>query len=115
MKNTKSLCKNYEFKRVYSKGKFCVGKYLVLYYLNNGYRYNRLGISSGKKIGNSVTRNRLKRIVKENYRLYEKKMVFGHDIVFVLRKNDNIPEFWDINKEMKYLLKKSTIFDREKN
>jgi len=114
MKNTRSLCMNHEFKRVYNKGKFCIGKYLVLYYFKNTYNYNRLGISAGKKIGNSVTRNRLRRLVKESYRLLEDKVCVGNDIVVVLRKYDCLPSFWDIKKEIKYLLKKGNLFDVEK-
>ncbi len=114
MINTRSLCNNYDFKRAYNKGDFCVGKYLVLYYLKNPYSYNRLGISAGKKIGKSVIRNRFRRIVKESYRLLECKISIGFDMVFVLRKNDELPGFWDIKREMKYLLKKGNIFDREK-
>lgn len=114
MENTLSLRKNYEFQRVYNKGKFCTGKYLVLYYFKNAYNFNRLGISAGKKTGNSVVRNRLKRIVKENYRLLENKIPSGYDLVFMVRKSDNLPGFWDIKREMKYLLKKGNLFDMEK-
>lgn len=114
MVNTRSLRKSYEFKRVYDKGKFCIGKYLVLYYFKNTYNYNRLGISAGKKIGKSVVRNRLKRIVKESYRLLEDKIDLGYDLVFIIRKNDDQPGFWDIKREIKYLLKKGNLFDMEK-
>ncbi len=114
MKNTLSLRKNYEFQRVYSKGNFCTGKYLVLYYIKNTYNLNRLGISAGKKTGISVVRNRLKRIVKENYRLLENRIFIGYDLVFMVRKSDILPGFWDIKREMKYLLKKGNLFDTEK-
>jgi ribonuclease P protein component len=114
MKNTRSLQKNYEFQRVYSKGQFCTGKYLVLYYLKNTFDFNRLGISTGKKIGKSVVRNRMKRIVKENYRLMEDKIPIGYDLVFMVRKSDDLPGFWDIKREMRYLLKKGNLFNMEK-
>ena len=71
MENTVSIKNNREFVRVYKKGKFFAGKYIVLYILQNGLNINRLGITASKKTGNSVKRNRIKRLIRENYRLNE--------------------------------------------
>jgi ribonuclease P protein component len=111
MNNTTPLKKNYEFLRVYKKGKFYVGKYLVLYVLKKrNQTENRLGISVSKKVGKSVTRNRLKRLVKESYRAYEERIHTGNDIVFVARHTEKIPGYSEIRREMKYLLNKLGIF-----
>lgn len=114
MKNTISLNKNYEFIRAYKRGKFFVGKYVVLYILSNRYNVNRLGISISRKYGNSVKRNRLKRIIKEIYRQFEEDLKQGLDIVITARKSTEIPEFKDLKKEMHFLFRRLEIFHQEK-
>lgn len=96
---------NYEFKRVYRKGSLKSGRYIVLYTLKNRYDNNRLGITTSKKVGKSVKRNRFRRIIKENYRLLELNVNTGYDLVFVARSVDKLPTFNELGKEMKYLLK----------
>lgn len=114
MKKTVPLKKNYEFMRLYKKGRFYVGKYIILYVLKNSYSINRLGITVNKKVGKSVKRNRFKRLIKESYRKYEDFVKNDFDLVFVARSYEIMPGFIDISKEMKFLLKKLDVFDREK-
>ncbi len=114
MKKTVPLKKNYEFLRTYKKGKFYVGKFITMYALPNKFKFNRLGITVSKKFGKSVRRNRLRRLIRENYRLFEDFINYGYDIVFVSRNTEEMPEFISIKKEMKFLLKKLNIFDQEK-
>jgi len=106
MRNTVPIKKNFEFLRIYKKGKFFVGKYLVLYVLKNNSDINRLGVTVSRKFGKSVRRNRIKRLIKENYRLFEDVIKKGYDLVFVARNQKEMPDFQEIKKEMKYLLKK---------
>lgn len=115
MRNTVSIKKNYEFLRLYKNGKFYVGKFMVLYILPNKSGNKRLGITVSKKQGNSVKRNRIRRLIRENYRLIEDYIPNGYDLVFVARITDFLPEFHEIKKEMKYLLKRLGVFDREKS
>lgn len=114
MKNTVPIRKNTEFLRLYKRGKFFVGKNIVLYVYKNKMNLNRIGITASKKFGKSVKRNRMRRLIKENYRYYEPFVNTGYDIVFVARSNEKTPEFLDIKKEMKFLLKKLNIFNQEK-
>jgi ribonuclease P protein component len=114
MKKTVPLKKNYEFLRVYKNGQFFVGRFIILYVLKNKMEINRLGITTSKKVGKSVKRNRLRRLIRENYRAYEEFINEGYDIVFVARSTETMPTFGDINKEMKYLLKKLNIFNQER-
>jgi ribonuclease P protein component len=113
MIKTDSLKKNYEFMRAYKKGKFHAGRFIILYALANKSGRNRIGITSGKKVGGSVQRNRVKRLIRENYRFYETFVKDGFDLVFVARGSERLPEFMEIKKEMKFLLKKLNVFDRE--
>ena len=114
MKKTLTIKKNHEFIRVYKKGKFITGRYLVIYVLNNHQGVNRLGITVNKKAGKSVKRNRIKRLIRESYRLYEDFIFRSYDIVFFARNTEEEYTYKEITKEMKFLLKKAQVFDQEK-
>jgi ribonuclease P protein component len=118
MKKTFSIKKNIEFLHVYKRGKYYVGKNVILYVLKNitgkNVGYNYIGITASKKIGKSVKRNRLKRLVRENYKAYESFLFSGYYLVFVLRSYTEMPNFWAISKEMRFLFKKANILDGEK-
>ena len=77
MEYSDSLKKNNEFQRVYRKGTSQANRYLVMYVLENHDRHmeNRLGISVSKKVGNSVVRHRVTRLIRESYRLNERKIL----------------------------------------
>ena len=113
MKKTISINRNKDFLALYKQGRFYCAKYLVLYTLPNNLKTQRLGITVSKKVGKSVTRNRLKRLVKENYFELEDSIKEWNDLVFVLRKNQLVPSYYDIKKEMKYLTKKLDILQLE--
>lgn len=85
MDHSESLKKTSDFRRVYRNGKSHANRYLVAYVLRNGLPRNRLGISASKKVGNSVVRHRLTRLVRESYRLNEDAFLTGIDIVVVVR------------------------------
>ena len=85
MKFSDSLKKNRDFQNVYRKGKSYANKYFVMYVLKNETEQNRLGISVSKKVGNSVIRHHLTRLVRESYRLHEDMFNSGLDIVVIAR------------------------------
>ena len=85
MKFYESLKKNHQFQFVYKYGKSYANKYLVMYIKENGTESNRIGISVSKKVGNSIVRHRVTRLVRESYRLQEKVFNSGLDIVIVAR------------------------------
>ena len=85
--NSESLKNTNQFSNVYNKGKYYTNKYLVMYVLENDLSFNRVGISVSKKVGNSVVRHRLTRLVRESYRLHEEIFNNGLDIVVVVRKD----------------------------
>lgn len=82
---TGSLKNNSSFIHIYRNGRYFVGKHIVLYALKVGEDRNELGVTAGKKVGKSVRRNRIKRLIKENYRLYEPFIHTGFRLVFVVR------------------------------
>ena len=85
MKFSDSLKKNRDFQNVYRKGKSYANKYFVMYVLKNETKQNRIGISVSKKVGNSVIRHHLTRLVRESYRLHEDMFNSGLDIVVIAR------------------------------
>jgi len=85
MKFTESLRKNEQFQFVYKNSRSYANKYMIMYVKKNGLEINRLGISVSKKVGNSVVRHRVKRLIKESYRLHENIFNNGLDIVIVGR------------------------------
>ncbi|MDD6038189.1 MAG: ribonuclease P protein component [bacterium] len=85
MKFSDSLKKNRDFQQVYHFGKSYANKYLVMYVLKNETQYNRLGISVSKKVGNSVVRHHLTRLIREVYRLHEETFNSGLDVVIIAR------------------------------
>ena len=87
MKFSESLKKNKDFRRVYDEGKSYANRYLVMYTMKNGLEKNRLGISVSKKVGNSVVRHRLTRLIRESYRLNEESFTNGLDIVVIARSS----------------------------
>ena len=73
MKYTVSLKENRVFRRLYAKGKSAVGPAMVLYCRKNGRKESRYGITVSTKLGKAVTRNRVRRRLREIYRLNEDK------------------------------------------
>lgn len=108
MKKTESLRKNRDFLKLYRSGKFYVGRNIVLYIKENKLQHNRLGISTAKNFGNSVERNRIRRLIRENYRELESQIPTGWDIIFSARKKKEtqLPSFQEVGKEMRYLIRK---------
>lgn len=76
---------NYEFRRIYRKGKSEVSPQLVIYCQRNRRGLSRLGVSVSTKLGGAVVRNRVRRRIREIYRLNKPKMVPGYDIIVVAR------------------------------
>ena len=103
MKITQSLKKNKEFQQVYKKGKSFANKYLVMVVLENDLEENRLGISVSKKVGNSVQRHRLTRLIREGYRCSEENFLKGQDIVVVARVNAREIGYREIESALNHL------------
>lgn len=104
-----SLKKNYEFLNVYRHGKSYANKYLVMYILKSGSQRNRYGISVSKKVGNSVVRHRVIRLIRESIRLHESDFLIGYDIVIVARASAKGRNYQDIESALLHLGKKQKI------
>ena len=104
-----SLRKNEDFRTCYKSGKSYANRYLALYVLPNGQEENRIGISVSKKVGNSVVRHRVKRLIRESYRLHEAEFDSGSDIVVVGRRSADGASYKEIERALLSLLKKAEI------
>ncbi len=85
MKFTDTLKKNYEFHRLYSKGKSAVTPFLVVYARRTKRPGNRIGFTVSNKLGKAVKRNRVRRRLREIYRLHEARVAPGTELVVVAR------------------------------
>ena len=98
MKIRCTLKKNSDFRRLYSKGKSTVNSYLVVYCRKNRGGENRLGYTVSTKLGHAVQRNRVRRRLREIYRLNAPRLKSGWDIVVVARTRCVGARYWDIDK-----------------
>jgi len=105
MKFSKSLKKNWKFREVYKNGKYFANKFLVVYITENNTENNYLGITVSKKVGNSVVRHRITRLVREVYRLHEMMFNSGLNIVVVARVSALEASFKDIEQSVLHLAK----------
>ena len=103
MKYSESLKKNKDFQNVYKHGISYANKYLVMYVLDNKTSQNRLGISVSKKVGNSIVRHRLTRLIRESYRLQEDRFKCGFDIVVIARIGAKGKSYKEIYSAMLHL------------
>ena len=100
---SESLKKNRDFRTVYRDGKSYANRLLVMYTLKNDSDRNRLGISVSKKVGNSVVRHRVTRLIREAYRLNRANIDVGYDIVIVARPASKDKKCQDIESALMHL------------
>ena len=103
MQFSESLKKNHQFQFVYKNGKSFANKYLVMYVKENGLNKNRIGISVSKKVGNSVVRHRVTRLVRESYRLHENIFNSGLDIVIIARPSAASVTYYEVESALLHL------------
>ena len=113
MEFSESLKKNRDFQFIYRNGKSHGNKYLVMYVLPCGTDKNRIGISVSKKVGNSVVRHHLTRLIRESYRLNEKKFVGGLDMIVIARPGAKERNFFEIERALLHLAKVHGILREE--
>ena len=113
MEFTESLKKNYQFRFVYNRGKSIANRLLVMYVVRNGTDGNRFGISVSKKVGTSVVRSRITRLLRESYRLSESKFLAGYDIVVIARASAKEATYREVESALMHLLNKQKLIKSE--
>ena len=100
---------NRRFRFLYHKGIHHANDWLVLYLKETQKPQNRLGLTVSKKVGNAVTRNRIRRLLRENYRLREEHIKIGYDLVFVARTRAAKADFHVLGHAMDQLLHRAEL------
>ena len=113
MEHTIALKQNHEFRRLYHRGKSAVTPCLVLYCRKNKLGYSRLGITTGVKLGKAVYRNRVRRRIREAYRLHEEEFLPGYDMVVVARVRAVTARYQEVERSLLQLTDKLGLRRRE--
>lgn len=110
MKKTYRIKKNEEFQHIFKHGKSFANRELVIYYCyKEGQEHFRLGISVGRKIGTAVTRNKLKRYIREIFTQLKGKIKPEYDIIIIARKRSLELDFDKMYRSVVHLLKKEDL------
>ena len=107
------LKKNYQFKRVLSKGKYFSGKNIEVFILDNNKKINLLGLAISVKVGKAVRSNHIKRLIRENYYRVEDFIKTGKSIVFLWNKKADVKDanFYSIKEDMENIFNKADMFE----
>ena len=103
MKRFPSIKKNSDFQNIYRNGKSYANRLLVMYVMRNGEESNRLGISVSKKVGNSVVRHHIARLMREIFRLNRDTLEEGLDIIVVARAAAKDSDYKTIERAFMHL------------
>ena len=113
MRNIHSLKTNKEFSVVYGKKRSFANKYLIMYVGENQLEKTRIGISVSKKVGNSIVRHRVTRLIRESFRLNQNILKKGIDIIIVARPLAKEQGFKEIESAMIHLSKMHHIYEKK--
>lgn len=113
MEHTVSIKQNHVFRRLYAKGKSAVTPCVAVYCRRGGHPgSNRLGLTVGVKIGHAVVRNRIRRRLREAYRLSEGNLATGYDIVVVARSRCARARYREMERDLLRCLDKLGLVQR---
>ena len=113
MKTTAPLKENHLFRRAYNRGKSAADSRLALYVRRNGQKANRLGLTVSTKVGHAVTRNRVRRRLREIYRLHEDALASGCDVVIVARVRAASSDYHQLEKSFLKLADKLDLLKKD--
>jgi ribonuclease P protein component len=96
-----------EFDRVFTFGRSVADRRFVLYSRENELGWSRLGLVVGRKVGGAVQRNRIKRLLREAFRLSKSELPTGQDLVVVVRGREDAPELAGVRESLLTLAQRS--------
>lgn len=106
------LRKKTDFSAIYHGGKSVGDRYVVLFYRKNHLPYNRTGFLASKKVGNSVKRNRARRLMKESYRHIRKELPTGYDFIIIARNTISGKKCADVEKSLLSAFKRTGVMKK---
>lgn len=104
------LRKKSDFTSIYNRGKSVGDRFVVLFYRQNHLPYNRTGFLASKKVGNSVKRNRARRLMKESYRTIKNDLPQGYDFIIIARNTISERKCADVEKSLKSAFRKAGVY-----
>jgi ribonuclease P protein component len=113
MNSITSIKKNEDFIKIYQNGKSKANRYLVMYIIKVEDDSSRIGISVSKKVGNSVVRHRVKRLIKESFRLHVDQIKTGYDIIVIARQSAKGKDYKEIESALLHLIKIHNLFKNQ--
>jgi len=111
MKKAVTLKENYEFRRMYQRGKSAVSGSMVVYCRKNKLGHNRLGLTASTKLGHAVVRNRCRRRLREVYRLNSPALRQGYDLILVARGRTPHAPWKELNDTFMKLCRKLDLLE----
>ena len=111
MKKAVTLKENYEFRRMYQRGKSAVSGSMVVYCKKNRLGHNRLGLTASTKLGHAVVRNRCRRRLREVYRLNSPALRQGYDLILVARGRTISAPWKELNDTFMKLCRKLDLLE----
>ena len=113
MEKTYRIKRNSDFQAIYKNGKSVANRQFVVYtYKNRDLKHFRLGISVSKKLGNAVTRNRIKRAIRENFKVH-KQNIIAKDIIVIARQPAKDMNTLEIQSSLEHVLKIAKVFNKK--
>lgn len=106
------LRRNSDFSSIYKKGKSVGDRFVVLFYKKNYLPYNRIAFLASKKVGNSVTRNRARRLMKESYKQINERFAVGYDIIFIARNTIVNTKCADVKKSIEAAARRAGVLKK---
>ena len=100
-----------DFKRIYQKGRSIGDRYVVLFFMKNGLDYNRTAFLASKKVGNSVQRNRARRLMRECWRKNRENLPAGYDFIIIARNTINGKSCPQVQISVDNAVKRSGIYE----
>lgn len=107
------ICRNNDFRRIYARGKSYVSPLVVVYALKNRTKNMRVGITTSKKVGNAVQRNRSRRVIREAFRALAPRVRPGFDLVLVARGKTPYVKSTDVRRQLERQLQAAGLLREE--
>ena len=106
------LRKKSDFDSLYNRGKSVGDRYVVLFYKKNNLPYNRTGFLASKKVGNSVQRNRARRLMKESYRHLQSTIPEGYDFIIIARNTISGKKCMEVERSLRSAFKRAGVIKK---
>ena len=103
-----------DFDAVYNKGRSVGDKYVVVFYLKNHLDHNRTGFLASKKVGNSVKRNRARRLIRESFRHFRDDIPNGYDIIIIARNTISGRSFQEVDRSIRNAFRRTGMISGKK-